>query len=103
MMALRATFSAVMGMAPTGTMPTMSSGFRLTEPRNSARRSGVGGTTGRPSVRPWLKVILDGFKIVESLMGVGCQAVLPPHMHGRAEEIITLGGLGQRQEKLWKG
>ena len=94
MTALRATFSAVMGIAPTGTMPTVSSGFRFDGVEKLGEVVGGGRYYGQAVGEALVEVKLDGFKVVESLMGVGCQAVLPPHTHGSAEEIITLGGGG---------
>ena len=55
MTALTAAFSTVITRPLVGSSPAMSEGERPTLSRNSRTRSTVGGTTGRPSVHPWLK------------------------------------------------
>ena len=52
MTAAIATFSAVMRRRRTGSMATMSAGASPTASRKRRTRASVGGTTGRPSVRP---------------------------------------------------
>lgn len=51
--ALIATFSTVTGARFGGTTPMTSCGSRFVPPSIRSTRSGVGGMTGRPSVRPW--------------------------------------------------
>ena len=52
MTALIASFSAVIGMARTGSMPSNWSGGVIAQSRQACTASGVGGTIGRPSVQP---------------------------------------------------
>ena len=75
-------------------MPTMSVGFQVDGVEELGEAVGGGGYYGQAVGEALVEVKLDGFKVVESLMGVGCQAVLPPHMHGSADAIITPGGDG---------
>ena len=55
MIALMATFSAVISRLRVGMVPSTSPGPRPMASRNRATMSGVGGTTGRPSVSPCSK------------------------------------------------
>ena len=55
MTALMATFSTVAGAMFGGTTATRSCASRVVPSSIRITRSGVGGTTGRPSVRPWSK------------------------------------------------
>ena len=50
--ALMATFSTVAGAMLGGTMATMSCGSRVVPASIRITRSGVGGTRGRPSLKP---------------------------------------------------
>ena len=52
MTALMASFSAVMGVARTGSMPSNWSGGVIAQSRQAWTAACVGGTTGRPSVQP---------------------------------------------------
>ncbi len=52
MTALTASFSAVMGVARTGSMPSNWSGGIIAQSRQACTASAVGGTIGNPSVQP---------------------------------------------------
>ncbi len=52
--AFTASFSAVIGTPRTGSMPMSCSGGIATRSRHACTASGVGGTTGNPSVQPRL-------------------------------------------------
>ena len=52
MTALIASFSAVIGTARTGSMPSSWSGGVIAQSRQAATASAVGGTIGSPSVQP---------------------------------------------------
>ena len=69
-------------------------GFQVDGVEELGDAVGGGGYYGQAVGEALVEVKLDGFKIVESLMGVGCKAVLPLHMHGSADTIITPGGGG---------
>ena len=66
--ALIAACSAVTTTSRVGTAPSTTSGSSSAAARKSATSSGVGGTTGRPSVQPALVVVVEELRVVRVLV-----------------------------------
>ncbi len=75
--ALIATFSTVTGTRSGGISPTTSSGWRLVPLSMRSTRTGVGGTTGRPSLQPRSKQASIGSSALPMSISRDCRRISP--------------------------